>query len=387
MHKKPLVFLVDPQSYTNLAKYDAKLVNEICKMGVVKVEFYGSVLFDRDSELCVRNKPIFKYQIKSVKLFKILSYAISLFRLFGTIWIKRPAIIHIQWIKFPPVDFIFYNSARLVFRSRLVYTSHNVVPHGSSDARHFFLHRFLKICDRIIVHHQSSLKELVERFGIDPSAIEVIHHGPIPLDDGLTSLMANSLLQKCCGKKLVFGFVGSGTYYKGLDILIRAWKRVPHALRSESVLLICGKVQPTIESLLGGYKWHEGVTGLIVFNRYLSEADLNACVLRMDVVVLPHRKISQSGVLLSLLDKNVAFVAASQPAFKDVVAKYDLGWVYDGSEEALAELLKQCLMQPKAVASIRNNVDGRRRANEFVSWESAAAATVNAYFKSLGLNR
>lgn len=377
----PLVFFVDPQSYNNLAKYDVNLLKCLKKLDAVRVDFYGSILFDYQDESVLAPIPMFKYQKYSSKILKTASYCFSLLKILSQCCWKKPTVIHVQWVKFPFFDFIIYSLTKNLAGSRLVYTSHNVVPHGTENGKHFWLSKFLSKCDHIIVHHESTVESLTERFDVDCRKVTAIHHGPIPLLNGNVSKTVDSVRQFCSGKKLVLGFIGLGSFYKGLDILVNSWKKVPIYLRRHNALLLCGKIDSALEQSMGGVNWHKATEGLMVVDSYLLESDLDACVRQMDVVVLPHRIISQSGVLLSVLNKKVCFVAADHPGFLDVVNKYDLGWVYDGSESALTRLIMSLLKNPEDAIQKKNNAQGRAAAKAAFSWDLAACATIKVYLK------
>lgn len=382
MTSHSFVFYVNPQSYNNLAKYDVNLLKALKGLDGVHIEYYGSIKFNERGDEVMEPIPIFRYQNYSVNLIKATSYCFSLLMLLLQCFRKRPNVIHIQWIKFPFFDFLTYSLIRKFLKAKLVYTSHNVVPHGTDNAKHFWLSKFLYRCDHIIVHHEATKTEVMKRFYLGRHKFSVIHHGPIPLHTGKVSKAVDSVRKFCSSKDLVFGFIGLGSFYKGLDILVNAWKRVPIYLREHSVLLLCGKIDTALEQLLGGEGWHDATEGLFVLNSYLTEPDLDAYVSLMDVVVLPHRKISQSGVLLSVLDREACFVVADHPAFVDVVHKYKLGWVYDGSEAALTKVLISLLMNREDVVQKKYNAEGRKCANAAVSWGSAALSTTRVYLEN-----
>ena len=382
MVNRPLIFFIDPQSYNNLGKYDSKLIAGITNLEKVRIDFYCSTLFEEQVDRTVKILPTFRYQNHSAKLLKVTSYCFSLLKILSDCFLKKPQVIHVQWIKFPLVDCFIYSLVQKLIGTKLVYTSHNVVPHGTDNAKHFWLSKFLYRCDHIIVHHEATKIEVMKRFDLVRHKISVIHHGPIPLHSGKVSKAVDSVRKFCSSKDLVFGFIGSGSFYKGLDILVNAWKRVPIYLREHSVLLLCGKIDTSLEQSLGGMNWHNATEGLIVQNAYLTEPDLDAYVSLMDVVVLPHRKISQSGVLLSVLDREACFVVADHPAFVDVVDKYKLGWVYDGSEAALTKVLISLLMNPEDIVQKKYNAEGRKCANAAVSWGSAALLTTRVYLEN-----
>ncbi|WP_254454818.1 glycosyltransferase [Acetobacter estunensis] len=77
--------------------------------------------------------------------------------------------------------------------------------------------------------------------------------------------------------------------YKGLDLLAGALERLPETARFECRIVGCGPDLPELHRLAG-------MRGVQVENRWVPEEDIGPLVKWADVMLLPYREASQSGV-------------------------------------------------------------------------------------------
>ena len=84
-------------------------------------------------------------------------------------------------------------------------------------------------------------------------------------------------------------FFGLLRPYKGLEVLVQAWRGV-----EDAELWIVGMPRMDISALRA--RAHESVRFL---PRFVTDAELRACFGRADLVVLPYLEIDQSGVLFT----------------------------------------------------------------------------------------
>ena len=88
---------------------------------------------------------------------------------------------------------------------------------------------------------------------------------------------------------LFFGYV---RHYKGLDILLSAWKRV-RTSRPRATLVVAGEFYEKAEPFEALARDAGGVR---LMNRYIADDEVEALFRAADVTVLPYRSATQSGV-------------------------------------------------------------------------------------------
>ena len=110
-----------------------------------------------------------------------------------------------------------------------------------------------------------------------------------------------------------------------------------------------------------------------------SEADLLQAVQRCDVVVLPHRTISQSGVLLSVLGLGVPVLVSALPGLLEPFDTAPVGWQFDGTEAGLIKQLTFLADHPEAVSAVRDDHEGWEAVRRAYDWTNIARTSAALY--------
>jgi len=174
-------------------------------------------------------------------------------------------------------------------------------------------------------------------------------------------------------------FFGLLRPYKGVDVLLDAWR----AVSADAELWVVGRPRMEIEPLIAGapptVRWA---------TRFVPDAELAACFRRADVVVLPYLRTDRfdfSGVLATALAFAKPVVISDVGGFREVA---DLGaarLVAPGDPSALAaalgELLDNSRERERLSAAARTAADGP------YSWEEAARLTLALYRELVGHER
>jgi glycosyltransferase involved in cell wall biosynthesis len=186
---------------------------------------------------------------------------------------------------------------------RIVWTVHNLVSHEARYARleKWTSRKVAGFADGLIVHSESARRAASETYGIPPEAFTVIPHGhyqsvyeePPSRTDARNQLELP--VEKDAPVVLCFGFMRP---YKGIEDLIRAWKRI--AKTSNAHLVIAGKAidenyLQQLEDLAGDDPSIRLIEG------YVDPAMVPVYFAAADVAALPFRKILTSGSLLLAL--------------------------------------------------------------------------------------
>lgn len=315
---------------------------------------------------------------RSLKAIECLLNYISLLWM---IRIDRPDVLHLQWLPFMEVNAwevpLLRWMRRLNPRMKLVLTIHNVYPHNMGKARkERYRLRFRKasaLIDAFIVHTRISKADVVREFGLSPSRVHVCCHGVFE-PKGIT---LNAEHRKD-GKLHVLQF-GGQSYYKGTDLLVDAVCGLDDARKKRIETHIIGGISESFLSELKG----RNTEGIIQWKPYfLNDDDLYQEINDADLIVLPYRAISQSGVLLLSIYFGKLIICSDLPSFKETM-QGDEGNVLDDSlffksEDAvsLRELIIRYIDGNVEEEAVRKRV---QRLKSLYSWESAAKATWDVY--------
>jgi glycosyltransferase involved in cell wall biosynthesis len=230
------------------------------------------------------------------------------------------------------------------FGRRVVITVHDIEAFSPVTPRRSMILKVYGLAKGYIVHNNVSKLEL-ERFGVASDKISVIPHGhfwesmqarPSRLDARLRLGISESAR--------VMLFFGQIKDAKGLDILIEAMPAVAREV-SEAVLVIAGRPLRTefakYEELIDGL----GLRPLCRLHiGFVPDNDVATYYAAADVVVLPYRRIYQSGVLIMAMSYGRPVVVSDLPGMTEMISDGENGYVFaQGSKDALAAKLVQVL--------------------------------------------
>jgi len=370
------VFFVDPMSYNNLAEYDYKLLTGYLPANF-KVYFFGNTKYNLNSTP-KKTRLIFNYSNYSNKILKMISYIISWLKVFFFSIFIRPDIIHIQWLKVPQFDYWMICLMKLFSPNRkIIFTAHNILPHNSGK-KHFetFQNIYSKI-DHIIIHTFISKSELIDEFRISPSKLTVIPHGLLSME--YDNNIANSFIEKYNNKfelkdKLVFLMIGGISTYKGVDILLDAWNDEEKGLKSKKdcLLIIAGK---------GDIDYQKPIAdNCIIINKFLTNEEFIALIEIGDIIVFPYRKISQSGVLLTVLSKHKPICVTPVGGLTEPFEIGEIGWISKSTEcKDLIQILNEIYTSKNKIDEIKNNKELWKKIDTYYDWKKISKQTYNLY--------
>ena len=370
---KKLVY-VDPQSYRNLSQYDYSLLKGMREYTIIyccNKQYDGPAL--NNVQLC----PIFKYRQNMNSITKLFSYLYSLIKLVSILKSERPDVLHIQWWKQWNIDYWFL-SVYKHYVKQIVFTAHNLVPHDSGEHMMVKCMKYYNKVDKIIVHDRNSMIELVRDFQQSEDKIAVIAHGI--LEFIVNESEVESAMKRYCDKyqlenKLVFATMGSQSPYKGTDLICGAFAASDYLQNDKEVfLIIAGKGKIATQEFANKYN------NVLVADYELSDPEFQAIMRLADVLLLPYRKISQSGVLLTAIQNQIPFAVTPVGGLAEPLSIAPVGWVVssasvEGVKECMENLAKEKI-QTKAVKTNQLNWD---LVKERYNWDNISVETEMFY--------
>jgi D-inositol-3-phosphate glycosyltransferase len=200
------------------------------------------------------------------------------------------------------------------------------------------------LADRIIVHNSVSMKELTA-IGVPLEKIKVIAHGHY-LDirrEMPSQLKARRFLGIESSAKILL-FFGQIKESKGLDLLIEALPQVAREV-PDVLLLIAGRPWKTdfarYDALIDELNMREHCRLHIGF---IPDEEVMDYYAAADLVVLPYRRIYQSGVLMMAMTYGRPVVVSDLPGMTEIVTDGMNGYVFTtGTKDELALVLTRAL--------------------------------------------
>lgn len=293
---------------------------------------------------------------------------------------KRPDILHIQWLPFLEINSVerfFLKIFKFSSKTTIFLTIHNIYPHRLSiENRVKYRNRFLRVLkyiDGFLVHLQSAKEEFISEYGIPENKVFIAYHGIYKPYGYVPS-------SKSSGSKFRLVMYGFQTRYKGADILIEALKTLPKDVLSKTETFILGK---TDKELYESYKDVLSDLNVTWINRFVSDEYLYQTIGQSDLILLPYRKISQSGVLLLALSYLKPILTSNLPSFKETLDGYSDDMFFESENpRSLGLIITKYVHGGFDINRISEML---ATLNKKYSWESTAKSTLEAYSKIKGL--
>jgi glycosyltransferase involved in cell wall biosynthesis len=371
------VAVIDPSLFT--IPYDGALCDALADAGC-RVALYGRKM--RAGEMmagAVALKPVF-YKLSerfqqslpkpAFRLVKGVEHTFDMMRLQRDLARTAPDIIHFQWAPLPIVDRRLVGAFRRI--APAVLTVHDTTPFNGSPNSSLQAMGALAIFaafDHLIVHTEQGQAQLVAS-GIPAHRISVIPHGVIVLPgDAATSSKATET------SILLFGKIKR---YKGADLLIEAFGRLPAELRAAARLRIVG--EPFFDlAPLQARAAALGIADRISWElRYVGDDEIGPLLSAADILVFPYRDIDASGVLMASFPYGKPIIASAIGAFKELLRDGEHGRLVPSEDVgALVGALAELLRDPMRARAMGERV--RLLASGIPSWDEIARRTLAVY--------
>ncbi len=274
----------------------------------------------------------------------------------------------------------FYTQLRQLRRRvpALIWTCHNLHNHKASYLwlEKFALRRSVRLFDRIIVHHDSAVDQVIEQFGLSDcrEKITIIEHANF-INDYPTFFDRESARQQLGLPKdevilLMFGQLRAS---KGIDRLISAFKRL-NLLESRIRLLLVGSASGEFRANLEALSKSDSRIDLRM--GYVENEMVQAYHAAADIAVLPYRSGLTSGALVLSMGFSLPIVCADcGDARRDIAGRGGIV-LEDASDRALHEALVQILEEPAAWEVMgQHNFESVLRQD----WSTMAKQTLSCY--------
>jgi glycosyltransferase involved in cell wall biosynthesis len=250
-----------------------------------------------------------------------------------------------------------------------VLTAHDVLPREPRPGQRRAQRRLYDRFDAVVVHSQHGRERLTRELGVEEARVHVIPHG------AFTHLAEGPAMPPPFQtEEPVVLFFGLLRPYKGIDVLLDAWRGIEHAQ-----LWIAGMPRMDLSSLRAA-----APPNVRFVPRFITDSELPAYFRRADLVVLPYREIDQSGVLFTALAFAKPLLLSDVGGFPEVAATGAARTVPAGDADALHRALGELLGDPAALAALTERA-GAAAASEY-AWDRIARRTLALYESLLGEN-
>jgi glycosyltransferase involved in cell wall biosynthesis len=301
---------------------------------------------------------------------KGFDHIVSMAALVNQLARARPDVIHFQWLPLPLVDRRFLTRLRRI--APLVLTVHDTDPFNGDPAaglQRRGMTSSYAVFDRLITHTLQGRARLL-RHGIAADRLAVLPHG-------LLGTRANGEAPPKAATpegSLTFLLFGKIKPYKGLDLLIEAFARLPPGAR----LRVVGKPYMDLASVEARIAQLGLGERIAIEPGFVRDEDVPLLFDAGTVVVFPYREIEASGVLSLAITHGRPILASRLGAFAETVTDGVHGLLVEpGDIAALSEAMSRFLADRAFTAACASAV--RRLSDLVPDWQEIARLTVAVY--------
>lgn len=262
---------------------------------------------------------LFRVQTQN-KLLLLLRYCIRYVEFvscLSAIYIKclfaRPSYLNLSTSTLLKVEYYFVAALKKI-GVKPIYTVHDAQQFevGFKRMSSAKLKKFYNLFDYVIVHNNLSREILQQKF-LDSNANFV--QFPFPVMDLNQIKRENALSSN--NKSRNFLFIGYFRKEKGYDILLEAWRQLEckKELQNNCKLTFAGMIPPDLN--LPETIQQYNLKHVFIKNKYLSDEEFVNCIDEADLVVLPYRIGTNSGVLSTVMSMGKIVICSDIPSLSN----------------------------------------------------------------------
>jgi glycosyltransferase involved in cell wall biosynthesis len=252
---------------------------------------------------------------------------------------KNFDVIHVEWPLLYSIDKLVFKYLRKSTKL-FVLKAHNVLPHSSGDKYVKVFREIYSIPAVILLHGESLKEEFCTYFPEYWKKIEIQRHG-IYLNHSLSyniNLIDDDVVNKILSSEKVYLYFGFIHYDKGVDRLIKIW--VEDFSNSKSLLIIAGAVSDRYKDFVDSEVALQKSDNILYLKGFAEDNLLNYLVAKSDLVILPYRAGSMSGVAFTSAEFSTPILCTDFGTIREYVQDKVTGFIVENDDESLKEGLK-----------------------------------------------
>lgn len=292
-------------------------------------------------------------------------------------------LAHFHFFHIGPLEYFNVALARLLLM-KVVITAHDVESFKPGKASQILSKLTYGMASAVIAHNRISQLELIDKLEIPSEKIHIIRHGNYE-GYGLTTITRD---EACAAvgvpsDEFIVMFFGQIKEVKGLDVLVRAMPEMLKGVTKRVRLVIAGKVWKDDFSKYQLLIDELDLTNIVKLDiRYIPDSELASFYRAANVLVLPYRRIYQSGVVLMAMTFGTPVVVSDIPGMLEVVTHDENGLVFkDGDFVDLSNKLIDAALNPEKLAKYAKNACALMQTQ--YAWSGIGKQTADLYRKIL----
>tara|TARA_B100001142_G_scaffold253883_1_gene254695 strand:+ start:1484 stop:2632 length:1149 start_codon:yes stop_codon:yes gene_type:complete len=282
---------------------------------------------------------------------------------------------------------IFYTNILVLFNvllvrlllGKVVLTIHDVASFAKKDKSELISKSVYKLANLLLTHNEFSKSEIQISRPVLASRVFIIPHGNYTPFISIEHDKSNS--RSYLGlpnERKVLLFFGMIKEVKGLEILLKSLKHVI-AKNPDVMLLIAGKPwENDFVNYQNIIDRNDLTNYCVLHTRFIDHDDVAHYYCASDLVVLPYKKIYQSGVLMMALSYERPVLTSDLSPLKEVITDNKTGFLFKTEDvDSLTERLNSILSSQQLLERVR--IEGSQLSNTKYNWDEIGLLTHRAY--------
>jgi D-inositol-3-phosphate glycosyltransferase len=282
---------------------------------------------------------------------------------------------------------IFYTNILVLFNllfvkilfGKVVLTVHDVSSFSNSSNSSIIEKLIYKLTDRIITHNEFSKLEILNVNADSSSCISIVPHGSYTPFINIQYDKEKSKEQLGIpNNRRILLFFGMIKKVKGLEVLLSALKGVIKK-NPDVLLVIAGRVWENDFSAYQKIIDENNLSEYILLHtKFIPQEDVEHYYCASDLVILPYKKIYQSGVLMMTLSYERPALVSDLPPLKEIISDNENGFLFKTENVSdLTAKLNSILSDEGLMEEVR--VKGAELINTKYDWGEIGRQTKQAY--------
>ena len=350
-------------SHGGMNYYDYGLMNSFDKLGQEVTLFTScSLKFDTYKNNNLSIKLTYKNLFNTKN--KLKQFCIFILGTIKTMYMIKKSdskIVHFQIFAISYLEFFIVLISKLL-KLKIVVTVHDVESFNKENDKKL-TERFYKKTDAIIVHNNVSYETIMgylKNLNVSEKLINncnIVHHGsyvgllPAKIEKSIAKKKFN-----ITSETFVFLFFGQIKKIKGLDILLEAYAKLLKKTKKTITLIVAGKIWKDEVSIYQKIIEEYNLSEHLIMNiKYIPDEDVVYYYSAADCIVLPYKKIFQSGVLLMAQSYNVPVIVSDLRGMTEIVQNEKNGFVFKSEDSnSLCDVMNTVIDYPD-LTTLQNN--------------------------------
>ena len=282
---------------------------------------------------------------------------------------------------------IFYTNILVLFNllfvkilfGKVVLTVHDVSSFSNSSNSSVIGKLVYKLTDRIITHNEFSKSEIINMNANLSSCISIVPHGNYTPFINIQYDKEKSKEQLGIpNNRRILLFFGMIKKVKGLEVLLSALKGVIKQ-NPDILLVIAGKPWENDFSAYQKIIDENNLSEYILLHaKFIPQEDVEHYYCASDLVVLPYKKIYQSGVLMMALSYERPVLVSDLPPLKEIISDNENGFLFKTENVSdLSAKLNSILGNEELMEQVKTK--GTELINTKYDWGEIGKQTKQAY--------